>query len=78
MVLALGGEWAGTRALLRASTGASLRALAPDPSARPDLTEGLFTLLQAVTKKKPHFVDLLDDILPDLVDLGITSTLYLF
>ncbi|XP_026729425.1 importin-13 [Trichoplusia ni] len=70
VVLALGSEWAGARALLRASTGASLRALAPDPSARPDLTEGLFTLLQAITKKKPHFVDWLDDILADLVDLA--------
>ncbi|XP_047020065.1 importin-13 [Helicoverpa zea] len=70
VVLALGSEWSDARALLQASVSASVRALAPDPSARPDLTEGLFTLLQAVTKKKPQFVDWLEDLLPDLVELA--------
>ncbi|KAJ8732601.1 hypothetical protein PYW07_015200 [Mythimna separata] len=70
VVLALGNEWAGARALLHATISSTVRALTPDPSMGSDLTEGLFTLLQAVTKKKPHFIDWLEDILPDLVELA--------
>lgn len=70
IVIAMGSEWEGTRNLLDSSVTASVRALGPDPSARSDLTEGLFTLLQAITKKRPQYVDWLEDILPDLIELA--------
>ena len=70
MVLAVGAEWYGARALLHASVAASMRVLEPGVAERPDLAEGMFLLLQAITKKKPQFLDWLDDLLPDVIDLG--------
>ncbi|CAB3243920.1 unnamed protein product [Arctia plantaginis] len=70
IVIAMGGEWKGSKKLLECSVTASMQALGAEPGARPDLTEGLFTLLQAITKKRPQYVDWLEDILPDLVDLA--------
>ncbi|XP_030026704.2 importin-13 [Manduca sexta] len=72
VVLMVGGSWAGASALLHATVDCSARALAPDPSARPDLTEGLFCLLHALTKKKPQFIDWIDDLLYDLIQLGVS------
>lgn len=67
----MGGEWTGSKQLLGGSVAATVRALGAEPGAQPELAEGLFTLLQAITKKRPQYVDWLEDMLPDLVDLGM-------
>ncbi|XP_075970336.1 importin-13-like protein cdm [Anticarsia gemmatalis] len=73
VVISMGSEWDGARNLLNSTVTATVRTLAPDPSARPELTEALFALLQAITKKRPQYVDWLEDILPDLVELACGS-----
>ncbi|XP_049866175.1 importin-13 [Pectinophora gossypiella] len=69
LVLILGDDWSDTGRLLAACVAATARSVAADPSAGPDLTEALFALLHAITKKKPVYIDCLED-LPQLVELG--------
>ncbi|KAM3962967.1 LOW QUALITY PROTEIN: importin-13-like protein cdm [Aphomia sociella] len=69
-MLIVGSDWAGSAQLLHGCVSRSAASVAADPSASPDLTEALFVLLQTITKKKPHYVDWIDDLLPELVDLG--------
>lgn len=80
----VGAEWAGAPNVLRGAVLAAARAVAPagpaspacpaSPAdlAAPDLAEALFSVLVALTKKLPRVVDWIDDLLPDLVDLGMT------
>ncbi|XP_022816371.1 importin-13 [Spodoptera litura] len=73
MVMSVGAEWAGCRNVLRASVAPSARLLTQEPAARPDLTEGLFTLLQTITKKKPQYIDWIDDMLLNLIELALRA-----
>lgn len=71
----VGNEWNGACRLVRAGVLSSARAVSPPSSpsptcAAPDLAEALFTLLVALTKKQAQSIDWLEDLLPDLVDLG--------
>lgn len=77
VVIVAGSEWAGTRDLFRACVSSAARALTPHAAAKPDLAEGLFTLLVAITKKKPQYLDWIDDLLSDLVELGIVVVVLL-
>lgn len=70
LVLLLGGEWPDMGRLLKACVSATAQIVAADPSGSPELTEGLFALLYNVTKKKPLYIDWIDDVLPQLVELG--------
>ncbi|CAH0407640.1 unnamed protein product [Chilo suppressalis] len=72
IVLVLGGEWSECGRLVHACVCRTARAVAPDPTAAPELTEALFSLLHALTKKKPQHLDWIEDLLPELVDLGCT------
>ncbi|XP_023951807.1 importin-13 isoform X2 [Bicyclus anynana] len=77
-----GRVWAGAPSVLRAGVVASARAVTPADSApagaaprppacpAPDLAEELFALLSALTKKQPVIIDWIEDLLPDLVNLG--------
>ncbi|XP_052752608.1 importin-13 [Galleria mellonella] len=70
LVLFVGSEWPESPQLLHGCIARSAAAVASDPSACPDLTEALFALLHTITKKKPQYIDWIDDLLPELVDLG--------
>ncbi|KAI5630766.1 importin-13 [Phthorimaea operculella] len=70
LILILGNSWPEAGRLLNACVACAARALAADPGAASDLAEGLFTLLHAITKKRPQYCDWLDDQLPTLVELG--------
>ncbi|XP_013187080.2 importin-13 isoform X1 [Amyelois transitella] len=70
MVIMVGSEWAGCPELLRAACALAAARVAPDVGAAPDVADALFALLLTVTRKKPHFVDCVAELLPDLVDLG--------
>ncbi|CAG9785207.1 unnamed protein product [Diatraea saccharalis] len=70
IVLIMGGEWPDCGRLLHACVSRTARAVAPEPTAAPDLAEALFSLLHALTKKKPQHLDWIEDLLPELVDLG--------
>ncbi|XP_053603159.1 importin-13 isoform X2 [Plodia interpunctella] len=70
LVLLVGRQWDGSPSLLRDACAVAARRVAPDPSAAPDLTDGLFAMLLCITKKKPLYMEWLRTQLPDLVDLG--------
>lgn len=70
IVLMFRKEWSGCDEFLRASTRAVAAACASDAAGRCDLTEALFIALQAITKKKPEYLDALEELLPHLVELG--------
>lgn len=70
MVLVLGSNWVGARDVLHSAVACSARVLATDPSAKSDLTEGLFRLLQNITKKNPLYLDWIEDLLNELVELA--------
>ncbi|CAG9115434.1 unnamed protein product [Plutella xylostella] len=65
-----GNQWAGCPSLLHGTVSAAARACATDAAGRSDVTEALFNALQSITKKKPRYVDSLEDLLPELVDLA--------
>lgn len=73
-MILLGGEWPDMGRLLKACVSATAQIVAADPSGCPELTEGLFSLLYNVTKKKPMYIDWVDDVLPQLVELGESFT----
>ncbi|KAI8428800.1 hypothetical protein MSG28_007472 [Choristoneura fumiferana] len=70
LILVLGSDWADAAALFHSCIQSSARSVALDPSATPDLTEALFSVLHAITKKKPQYIDWIDDLLTELVELG--------
>ncbi|KAL0892361.1 hypothetical protein ABMA27_015496 [Loxostege sticticalis] len=70
ITILFGSEWADAGRLLHACVASTARAVAPDPSAVSDLTEALFAVLHAITKKRPQYMDWLDDLLSELVELG--------
>ncbi|XP_004926531.3 importin-13 [Bombyx mori] len=72
MVLVVG-EWSGSAALVSSVVATSVQELAPQPAARPDLSDGLFAMLMALTKKKPEVLNWIEHLLPELVDLGGNS-----
>ncbi|CAG5035822.1 unnamed protein product [Parnassius apollo] len=63
-----GGTGAGTALHVCVSAGA--RVVAADVRAQPDLTAALFALLLALTKKTPHCLDWIADLLPQLIELA--------
>lgn len=77
MVMSVGEEWPGCRNVLRASVAPTARLLTQEPGVRPDVTEGLFSLLQTLTKKRPQYIDWIDDMLLNLIELGLLLVLLL-
>ncbi|KAF9798564.1 hypothetical protein SFRURICE_008297 [Spodoptera frugiperda] len=73
MVMSVGEEWPGCRNVLRASVAPTARLLTQEPGVRPDVTEGLFSLLQTLTKKRPQYIDWIDDMLLNLIELALCS-----
>ncbi|KAJ0180029.1 hypothetical protein K1T71_004620 [Dendrolimus kikuchii] len=70
IVLVLGNNWIGAREVFHTCVASSARALAQDLSSKSDLIEGLFILLQNITKKKPQYLDWIEDLLSELTDLA--------
>ncbi|XP_046960638.1 importin-13 [Vanessa cardui] len=83
----VGGVWGGAAGVLRLAVMTTMRALAPaaaetppapsGPSppvcAAPELAKELFAVLTALTKKMAHIMDWIEDLLPDLIDLALSS-----
>lgn len=63
-------QWHGCSRLLHFSLATGARVCAADPAANCDITQALFSSLHKLTKKKPHYIDSIHDILPQLIDLG--------
>jgi hypothetical protein len=70
IVIMVGAEWAECGQLVHACVGRAARALVARPSAEPDLAEALFATLHMLTKKRPQCIDWIEDLLPELVELG--------
>lgn len=78
ITILFGSEWADAGRLLHACVASTARAVAPDPSAVSDLTEALFAVLHAITKKRPQYMDWLDDLLSELVELGECCSIHAY
>ncbi|XP_045493442.1 importin-13 [Colias croceus] len=78
LVLMVGEECEQVKEVLLSAVCATARLLAqsqltnttPPKFQKPDLVEALFTMLHMMTRKKPHFIDALESVVPDLVQLA--------
>ncbi|XP_041976423.1 importin-13 [Aricia agestis] len=70
IVLFAADEWGGACNVTRECVCAAARTLAADAAAAPDLADALYTLLLALTRKKPHTLDWINPVLHDLVNLA--------
>ncbi|XP_063379356.1 importin-13 isoform X1 [Cydia fagiglandana] len=70
LVIIFGNEYPSMPALFHSCVALSARGVAAEPGGAPDLAEALFAVLRQVTKKKPAYIDWIDDLLSELVELG--------